>query len=63
MLVLVTNNHVFQTLEQARKATYQFGYHNDSGKWQLPESIKGEVLVRDNKSLFFTNHVSISLYT
>jgi len=61
MLVLVTNHHVFQTLEQARKATYQFGYQDDSDKWQ-PKLIKGEELISDNKSFFFTNRVSISLF-
>ena len=56
MVVLVTNHHVFQTLEQAQKASYQFGYHSDSGRWQ-PEKIKGDELIADNKSFFFTHCV------
>lgn len=55
MVVLVTNNHVFQTLEQARSATYQFGYQSGSEKWQ-PKKIPGEELIVDNKSFFFTHH-------
>ena len=64
MVVLVTNNHVFQTLEQARSASYRFGYLNDStsGRWQ-PEKIKGEDLIVNNKSFFFTHHVCISKNT
>lgn len=57
MDVLVTNNHVFQNLEQAKNASYQFGYQNDSGMWQ-PEIIKGKELIVDNKAFFFTHHVS-----
>ena len=59
MVVLVTNNHVFQTLEQARSASYQFGYQSGSGKWQ-PKKILGEELIVNNKSFFFTHHVCYS---
>ena len=59
MVVLVTNNHVFQTLKQARSASYQFGYQSDSEKWQ-PKKIPGEELIVDNKSFFFTHHVCVS---
>ena len=56
MVVLVTNNHVFQTLKQARKASYQFGYQSGSEKWQ-PKKIQGDDLIVDNESFFFTHHV------
>ena len=58
ILVLVTNNHVFQTLEQALKASYQFGYHTDSEKWQ-PDLIKGEDLIYNNEDYFFTHHAQV----
>ena len=60
MVVLVTNNHVFQTLEQAMNASYQFGFLSDSGRWQ-PEEIKGKDLIVDNKKFFFSHQVRMSL--
>ena len=58
ILVLVTNNHVFQTLEQALKASYQFGYHTDSEKWQ-PDLIEGKDFIVNNKDFFFTHHKQV----
>lgn len=58
MLVLVTNNHVLETLEQARSASYQFGYQTDNEKWQ-PELIIGEDLIVDNKDFFFTHRAQV----
>ena len=56
MVVLVTNNHVFQTLEQAMNASYQFGFQSNSGRWQ-PEEIKGKDLIVENKQFFFSHQV------
>jgi len=54
--VLVTNNHVFPTREQARKATFCFGYQSTTGS--QPEEIEGEKLIDEN-ALFKTNKVSV----
>lgn len=61
MVVLVTNHHVFQTLEQARSASYQFGYQSSSQKWQ-PKVIEGKDLIVNNKSLFFTHRYHVRTY-
>ena len=55
MVVLVTNNHMLENLEQARDASYQFGYHFDNGSWE-PKKINGEDLVAEDETLFFTDH-------
>ena len=58
--VLVTNNHIFQSVDQARNASYTFGYHHNSHELQNPGLIQGNDLVPDNASFFYT-HVSTSI--
>jgi len=63
--VLVTNNHVFPTMEKARSATFQFGYQTNSQIEEemvssQPEEIKGETLI-DEKAQFITNKVSVNV--
>lgn len=57
MVVLVTNNHLLETLEEAQKASYTFGNHHDRDK--LPKPIKGEILIPSDQFFFFTHKVSI----
>ena len=57
--VLVTTNHALSTLEQTRKATYQFGYFSRTDQ---PNKIKGNTLIPEN-AMFFSNKVSGSICT
>ena len=58
--MLVTNHHVFQSLHQARTATYEFGYHQekpDDPSLQ-PKMITGEELIPEDAKVYINEKIS-----
>jgi len=52
--VLVTNNHMLHNLDQARRASYKFGYLDQEGGTYMPNCIQGEDLISDC-AVFYTD--------